>query len=381
MNPAPCLRLVGRLGAAALLFAVGCASDAPQRSGPPPAVPVTAAEAVRRDVPVSWHAIGDVEAINTVRVRARVGGELTRVAFREGDDVAEGQLLFTIDPRPHEAALAAAQAESARAAALAVAAEAEARRVTDLAAQDLVARQRYDDVIAIASAARATLQADAAACRNARLNLSFCSVRAPISGRTGDLLVERGNLVAANDANPLVVIRQIAPAQVAFALPERHLPEIRRRAATGALRVTATLRNDTTLVSEGDLTFIDNAVDAGTGTIRLKATFPNADCELWPGQFVDVALILGVRSDAVVVPARAVQAGQQGDFVFVIQADQTVAVRAVKAGESAGEGLVIEQGLEGGERVVTDGQLRLSAGSKVEIRTGAPAPAERTAPR
>lgn len=379
MNLVRCPRVAGLCGAAALALLSGCASDAPKRSGPPPAVPVTAADAVRRDVPVALRSIGSVEALNTVMVRARVGGELTRVAFREGDDVREGQLLFAIDPRPYEAALASAQADSARDAARVIAAGAEAQRYADLVAKDFVTRQQYDDVVANAAAARATLQGDAAACRNARLNLSFCSIRAPIAGRTGDLLVEPGNLVAANGTSPLVVIRQIAPAQVGFALPERHLPEIRRRAAAGALRVTAIVRDDTTRVSEGELVFIDNTVDAGTGTIRLKATFPNADRELWPGQFVDVALTLGVRSNAVVVPARAVQTGQQGEFVFVIQSDQSVALRPVKVGEAVGDGVVVEQGLDGAERVVTDGQLRLVAGSKVEIRSAEPA--DRSAPQ
>jgi len=381
MKQARCPRLAGWSGVAAIVLLTGCASEDPQRGGPPPAVPVTAAEVMRRDVPVVVHSIGSVEALNTVMVRARVGGELTRAAFREGDDVREGELLFTIDPRPYEAALAAAQADSARAAALAAAAEAEARRVTDLAAQDLVARQQYDDVMANAAAARATLQADIAACQAARLNLSYCSIRAPIAGRTGDLLVERGNLVTANATTPLVVIRQIAPAQVAFSLPERHLPAVRRDLAVAPLRVQAMVRNDTTHVAAGELTFIDNTVDAGTGTIRLKATFPNADRALWPGQFVDVALILGVRANAVVVPARAVQTGQQGDFVFVIQTDQTVALRPVKVGETAADGVVVEQGLDGSERVVTDGQLRLTAGSKVEIRAAGSAPADRAAPR
>jgi multidrug efflux system membrane fusion protein len=372
MKLVQCPRAADLCIAAALSLLSACASDAAKKSGPPPAVPVKAADATRRDVPVTLRAIGSVAADNTVKVRPRVGGELTRVAFREGEEVREGQLLFAIDPRPFEAARATALADSARDAARSAGADAEEQRYAELVAKDFVTRQAYDDVRANAAALRASLQADAAACRNARLNLSFCSIRAAIAGRTGDLLVEQGNLVAANDANPLVVIRQIVPVRVGFSVPERHLPEIRRNAAAGVLRVQATVRDHATQVSEGELTFIDNAVDESTGTIRLKATFPNTDQALWPGQFVDVALILAVRRDAVVIPIRAVQQGQQGDFVYVIGDDSSVALRPVRLGEVIGDEVVAEQGLDGTERVVTDGQLRLSSGARVEIRSEGP---------
>lgn len=377
-RPALCL-IAGSIALLALSVFAGCAKDAGKKGRPAMGpVPVTVAEAVLKDVPVILNAIGTVEASNTVKVRPRAGGEVTRVAFREGDPVRKGDLLFTIDPRPYEIALQSALADSAKDSALAANADAQQRRYAELVGKDYVTKDQFDQVKSAAEALHAALDADAAACRNARLNLSFCSIRAPISGRTGNLLVHPGNLVSANDANALVVIQQIVPTYVSFGVPEPSLPEIRDRARAGSLRVETSTSGDSAQVIAGELTFIDNAVDETTGTILLKATFPNADESLWPGQFMDVSLFLSVRKDAVVVPTRAVQKSQQGNFVYTVKPDLTVAVQPVTVGMETDGEVIIERGVQAGDRVVTDGQLRLVPGAKVDIKHGA-APAESTA--
>lgn len=375
------------LGAALALSLSGCSRGSGAESGkkgngpggrPAAAVPVSTALAVRQDVPVTIPAIGSVEAQSTVSVRSQVTGELMRVAFAEGQDVRAGELLFTIDPRPFEAALEAARADSARQAAMAASADAQERRYADLVEKDYVTRQQYEDIRASAEAQRATLRVAEAGLRNARLNLDYCAIRAPLAGRTGSLLVHAGNVVKANDA-PLVVIQQIAPINVAFAVPEQHLAEIRRHAADGPLAVRVIAPGDTGAAHTGRLTFVDNAMDGSTGTIRLKATFPNTDQALWPGQFVEVSLTLATRRGAVVIPARALQRGQQGDFVYLVAPDLTVRAQPITTGPRLDDLVVVEQGVEAGERVVTDGQLRLAPGAKVDVKNGpghagAPAP-------
>lgn len=382
-------RAAGAVPAVLLLLAACSQGEEGKAAGrPAPAVPVTAAPAERRDVPVTLKAIGTVQAYNTVRVRPRVGGVLTRVAFREGQDVTEGDLLLVVDPRPFEAALASARADSARDAARAVSARATAQRYAELTAKDYVTQQQYDEATAAAAALEASVVADRAAIRNAALNLSFCSIRAPISGRTGNLLVRQGNLVKASDDSPLVVIQQVTPIFVSFAVPEVYLADIRRYAADGELRVEAALRTAAlrsadpgpadlgaevpggagAQVHQGSLTFIDNTVDRGTGTILLKATFANADEGLWPGQFVTATLYLTTRRGAVVVPAQAVQQGQQGSYVYAIGADQTATLKPVRAGQRWNGLVVVEEGVEAGEQVVTDGQLRLVPGAKVALK-------------
>jgi membrane fusion protein, multidrug efflux system len=383
--------LLAILGAAAtgLLLPAGCSRPADKKGGPPPAVPVIAADAVLKDVPVTIRTIGTVEACNTVNLGARVGGTLLRVGFREGQNVGRGEMLFEIDPRPYEAALQSALADSARDVARVASASADEQRYSELVGKDYVTRQQYDAVKANAEAMRATLKADEAACANARLNLGFCTIRAPISGRTGNLFVDPGNLVKANDSNPLVTIQQIVPAYISFSVPEQRLPEIRGRQAAGTLRVQATESADTSRVFEGELTFVDNAVDRTTGMVQLKATFPNTDESLWPGQFMNVSLTLEMRKGAVVVPAPAVQKGQQGEFVYVIKPDQTVAMQPVVVGLAVDGLVAVERGLQVGDKVVTDGQLRLTPGARVSLKTsldaGGAEPAGRrpgaTAPR
>ena len=358
--------------AAGLLLALpssGCGSrDAKAKERTQPPVAVTVAQASQKDVPVTIEAIGSVEPYRTVSVRARTGGELVRVAFTEGEDVKEGDLLFRIDARPYEAALRSARAALARDRAHAASARAEVDRYADLVEKEYVTRQQYDDVRANATALEATVDADSAEVVAAQLNVEYCTITAPISGRTGNLLVHEGNLVTANGTAPLVVINQLAPVYVSFSAPEQNLSAIRRFASEGTLQVQAIVPSDSGRVVPGDLTFLDNTVDETTGTILLKATFENRDAVLWPGQFVNVRLALTVRRNAVVVPAPAVQTGQNGLFVFVVTAEKTVEMRPVITGPRIDGGIVIEQGLQAEETVVTDGQLRLVPGAKVSLK-------------
>ena len=333
------------------------------------AVPVMVTEAVSMDVPVELREIGAVEAYNTVSVTARVSGQLMKVGFREGEDVNEGDLLFQIDPRPYEAALLQAQANLERDQTVLAKAETDIVRYKDLVQKDYVTKQDYDLVVATAAESKATVKADSALVRNAHLNLEYCSIRAPIAGRTGNIHVKQGNLVTANSSNPLVTLNQIAPIYVTFTIPEQHLTEMRRLASARQLTVWAVIPTDTTRVFEGKLTFIDNTVNTETGTIMLKGTFPNKDRALWPGQYVQVGLVLGNHLNATVVPIAAVQSSQDKSFVYVIAPGDTVQLRPIDQGPVFAGKVVIEKGVAPGERVVTDGQLMLRPGSKVMIRS------------
>jgi multidrug efflux system membrane fusion protein len=315
-------------------------------------------------------ATGTVEPLQTVAVQPQVSGALTRIAFREGQDVSRGQVLFQIDPRPFRAALAQAEAALARDQAQAANAEQEAGRYAELAAKDYVTAQQYDQVRTTAAAAGATLAASRAAVEQARLNLEYATIRAPIAGRTGSLRLREGNLVQAGDPAPLVTINQIRPILVRFAVPAGNLPLIQQhRAQTLPVRA-APVGGGTP--SEGTLAFVDNAVDTTTGTILLKGDFPNREGALWPGEFVNVRLRLFVERQALVVPSTAVVSGQQGSFVFVIQPDSTAATRPVTVAREAGALSVLAAGeVRPGDRVVTDGQLRLRQGAKVQIKTAA----------
>ncbi len=367
-------RLSGRrsgclVGCLVLALVCGCSKDDPKAKGAagPPPVAVDAAITSREDVPVTVRAIGTVEPSKTVSVRARIGGELTRVAVTQGQEVRAGQLLFKIDARPYLAALQATEAGLARDAARAASARAEVERTAELITKDYVTKQDFDNVRANAAALAATVAGDSAAVAAARLDVEYCTITAPIAGRIGDLLIHEGNLVKANDV-PLLVINQLAPIQVGFSVPEQQLGLIRRYMAEGSLEVRAVSPSDSGLVAVGELKFVDNAVDETTGTILLKAVFANEDRALWPGQFVNVSLALTVRREVVVAPSAAVQTGQQGDFVYVIKPDMAVEMRPVKTGPSLDHRIVIESGLDAGERVVTDGQLRLTPGAKVSIK-------------
>jgi len=332
------------------------------------AVPVTVATVIQKAMPISISVIGTVEAYTNVAVHSQITGELTSVNFKEGDDVRKGQVLFTLDRRPLEAALAQAEANLSRDVAQAQNARAQAARTQDLAARGIATREQLDQSTTNASALDATVAADRAAVDNAKVQLQYATIAAPIAGRTGALMVHPGNLVRANDTQPLVVINQIAPIYVTFAIPEAQLPAFKRYMAQGTVRVTAQPPNDTGPAASGRITFVDNAVDQTTGTIKLKGTFANENRHLWPGQFVNVDVTLSTEPNAVVVPAPAVQTGQQGTFVFVVKPDQTVELRPVTADRSIGSDTVIDKGLKPGETVVTDGQLRLVPGARITVK-------------
>ncbi len=353
--------------AAALLSA--CSEGKSEQPKVREAVPVVVGEVAQKTLPVEIHAIGNVEAYSTVSIKARVGGDLTRVHFKEGQEVRKGDLLFQIDPRPYEAALAEAKARLAKDIALAKKAEEDARRYAALIEKQVVSQEQYDQVRANRASLDAAVKADEAAVENARLQVSYCSIYAPFSGRTGSLLLHEGNLIKANDDNKsLVVIRQIQPVYVSFSVPEQFLPEIKRHWGAEGLKVAVSSREKHGEPVWGDLTFMDNAVDTTTGMILLKATFTNQDKALWPGQFVNAALTLTEQRDAIVVPSQAVQTGQQGQYVFVVRPDLTVESRAVAVDRTVGQEAVVGKGLVPGERVVTDGQLRLVPGARVEIK-------------
>lgn len=355
---------------AALGSLILSACDKPKPKPPEERVPVTVAVAQMRDVPLQIRVIGSVQAISTVAVRAQVGGQLTQVHFREGQDVRRGQPLFTIDSRPYRSALAAAEANLARDQAQLRNAESEASRYAGLVKKDYVTREEYEKITTGAEAARAVVAADRAAIENARLQLSYSDIRSPIDGRTGSLQLQAGNLVRANDTNPLVTILQIAPVYVDFAVPESQLGDLRSR-GLGNVPVTASPQGSGKVVDGGHLTFVDNAVDTATGTIHVKATFPNQDRSLWPGQFVNVAMTLSSRANAVLIPSQAVQSGQKGQYVYVVMEGGSVEMRSVSVFRAVDQESIIDHGVSAGERVVTDGQLRLSPKSKVDIKGGA----------
>jgi multidrug efflux system membrane fusion protein len=330
-------------------------------------VPVAVAPAVKQDVPVQIRTIGQVEPFATVSIKARVGGELKQVYFQEGQDVKKGEPLFLIDPRTWEAALKEAQAKLARDKALANKAAADARRYAELVQKEFVSREQYEQAVAMAESLKATVEADEKAVENARLQVSYCYIHAPLTGRTGTLLADRGNLIKADADKAMVVINQIEPIYVSFSVPQQFLPDIKKFMAAGGVKVEAWLSNDES-PEEGLLTFINNTVDPATGTILLKATYANAAKRLWPGQFVNVVVNLAMERGVVVVPSQAVQTGQQGQFVFVVKEDLTVEVRPVEASRFFDGQAVVKKGLQPGDRVVTDGHLRLAPGARVQIK-------------
>lgn len=365
-------RLLVSLGLLLCLLTPGlwaCSGSRSEAPVAPPPVPVSAAVVQQKTVPLVLKTIGNVEASATVSVKALVGGELLRVHFREGQEVREGDLLFTIDPRPHQAALREAQAKLARDQALLKKARDDARRYARLIQDDLISREQFDQVTATAQALEATVRADEAAVESARLKLAYCTIRSPITGRTGSLLVHQGNIVKAEDEkHVLVVIHQIQPIYISFTLPEQHLGAIQAAQAAGPVTVTAVIPGETDRPVSGRLSFVDHAVDQATGTLRLKATFPNEDRRLWPGQFVEVAVKLADDPDALVVPARAVQTGQGEQYVYTITAGSTVEYRAVTVKRHLEGEAVLAGGVKPGEMVVTDGHLRLTPGARVTVK-------------
>lgn len=349
-----------------MTFAVAACGKPAAPAKPP--VPVTLAQAVRGEAPYVVRANGLVEPVQSVAVQSQVGGVLTAVHFREGDEVKAGQVLFEIDPVPYRAAAQQARALLAKDKAQFDAATRDAERYQALAERDFVTRSQADQAAANAAALKGVVDGDRALVENAQFNLDNASIRAPVSGKTGSLLVRQGNLVRANAATPLVVINQIHPILVRFSVPQRELAQVQRYSRQGALKATALPGQGTGMPVLGSLSFVDNGVDTTTGTVMLKARFENEENQLWPGQFVSVLLELYRQPDAVLVPTPAVQTGQDGLFVFVIDKDGKAQVQSVTAGRVVDDRTVIEKGLNGGEQVVVDGQSRLTVGAKVEIR-------------
>jgi multidrug efflux system membrane fusion protein len=394
---------------AIVLLLAGCSRQVAEETGPPAkggkrgggtgrggAVAVATAQVTERAVPIEIRVVGSVEAYSTIRVRNQVTGQLTKVYFQEGQEVKAGDLMFLVDPRPYDEAIRQAEANQAKNTALLRQAEAnlkrdeagerfareQAARYQRLMSEGVMSKQQADqyasdadsrqealraDQAAIESA-QAALKADEATIANAKLQRAYCEIRSPIDGRTGNLTAKEGNLVRVNDPE-LVTINQIHPIYVTFSVPENRLAEVKKYMAAGKLAVSASPAGDTGPAEMGTVSFVDNTVDTTTGTIRLKATFPNDRSRLWPGQFVNVVLRLTVRPDARVVPARAVQMSQDGEFAYVVN-DQAVQMRPVVTGPRVGEDVVIEKGLEVGETVVTEGQLRLAPGMRVRTRGG-----------
>jgi membrane fusion protein, multidrug efflux system len=368
---------VALLAAAIAAAAAGCSGEAqtPAKAkagaagAQQGAVPITATVVEKKSVPIEIRVIGTVAPYSTVAVHAQVTGELTSVDFKEGDDVKKGQVLFTLDRRPLEAAVQQAQANLAKDQAGAVNADAQAARYRDLLQRGIATHEQVDQIISNAAAMKATVAADRAALDSAQVQLQYATITAPLSGRTGALMVHAGNLVRANDTTPLVVINQVTPIFVAFAIPEAQLTEFKRYLAAGTLHVEAQLPNAQGPGAEGKVTFVDNAVDPTTGTITIKGTFPNTDRRLWPGQFVNVVTRLTTEQNATVIPSAAVQSGPQGQYVFIVKPDHTADMRPVTVERTRGDEAVIAKGVTPGETVVTDGQLRLVAGSHVTVKS------------
>lgn len=338
-------------------------------------VPVTVAKVGQETVPIEVQAIGAGEAYSTVTVESQVDGIIQKVGFVEGQDVKAGDLLFTIDPAPFQAALQQAEANLARDKAQAQYAEAQLARNQKLYQSGIVSTDQYDQFRSNAQALEAATRADAAAIRNAKIQLGYCTIRSPISGRTGSLLVHPGNLIK-NNSTSLVVINQISPIYVDFSVPEQYLDQIKGALAAGR-RMTVTARIPGQSEPEvGYLSFVNNTVDSSTGTVLLKGTFQNPRHRLWPGQFVNVDLVLSAQPNAVVVPSQAVQTGPKGQYVYLVKPDQSVAFQPVQAGVNYQGATVIAKGLQPGETVVTDGQLRLYPGAKILIKDSPPSAAE-----
>jgi multidrug efflux system membrane fusion protein len=395
-NSLPYIRFVGCLGVilAGLLMS-GCAKPAEVKPAPPVA-PVMIGEVVQKTVPLQIRAIGNVQAYSNVSIKAQINGEVIKVKVKEGQDVKKGDLLFEIDPRPFQAAISQAEANLAKDVAAEKQAQAtlkkdlaqsknaqvEADRFVDLQRQGVVAKEQYDQrrttaesMDATVSADKASIQnaeaaqnADKAAIETAKLQLAYCYIKSPMNGRLGSILLYPGNLVKANDTTALITINQITPIYVTFSVPEQNIAETKRYMAMGQLRVDALVPQEPANPRHGTLSFVDNAVDQNTGTIQLKATFPNQDRALWPGQFVNVVVTLTNESDMIVAPSQSVQNGQGGQYVFVVKSDLTVEPRPVKVTRSTDTEAVISEGLTPGEKVVIDGQLRLFAGARVEIK-------------
>ena len=379
MMPNPLSSLLAPVALAAFLSAAACSGGEAIQATPPSGrgggggqnaqVPVTVAKAVHKSMPITIQGIGTVIAASTVSVHAQITGEMTSVNFKEGEDVEKGQVLVTLDRRPFEAVLHQAQATLEKDMAQAANARSQAARYQDLLERGIATREQVDTMRTQAAALDATVAADRANVETAKVQLTYATIIAPMSGRTGLLQVHPGNLVRAQDTQTIVTINKVTPVYVSFSVPEGQLPALKRFiAAQGTLPASAIAPTDSGSPSTGRINFIDNAVDPATGTIKVKGTFPNDDRRLWPGQFVNVTVTLTSDPNAIVVPTPAVQTGQQGTFVFVVQPDQTVDLRPVTVARIAGDDTVVQAGVAAGDTVVTDGHLRLVPGSRISVK-------------
>lgn len=371
----PAIAVLGLMLSCALVGLSACSGKSGDKGAKPaPSAPVVEGRVALQSVPELLRAIGNIEAYATVAVRSRVDGEIARVHFKEGDEVSAGQTLFTIDPRPFLAQVELARANLARDTALLENARAQERRYQELLDRHFISKEMYAQIRTNAASAAAVVQADDAALRAAQLQLSYSSIASPIFGVTGYLRVQGGNLVKASDTGnpPLVVINQVSPIYVTFSVPEQSLPRLRQLMASAKPpAVEALPSKGAGRAEKGVLSFIDNAVDTTTGTIKLKAVFDNQDKNLWPGQFADVTLTLAQQENALTVPSQAVQTGPEGTYVYVIRPDMTAEQRKVGVDRTEGAAAVIRDGLKPDERIVVDGQLRLKPGAKVVAK---PAP-------
>ncbi|MGE0715734.1 MAG: efflux RND transporter periplasmic adaptor subunit [Alphaproteobacteria bacterium] len=351
-------------------------------AGQPVARPelVALGTADRRDMPIQVATIGRVQSIATVAVKPRVDGEIAEVGFQEGQDVKAGDVLFVLDRRGSEAVLRQAEANLARDRANAAQARADMRRAGELAQRDFVSRQRFDQLETAAAVQEAAVRASEAAVENAKVVVSYMTIRAPIDGRTGAITLKKGNVVRGADTGPLVTITQIRPIYVSFTATQKDLAEIRRAEDQSDISVTATIPDEAGPPLTGKVTFVDNAIDAATGTINLRATMPNDERRLWPGQFVNVVATLRVERGAITIPAAALQAGQAGDYVYVAKPDMTATVRHVKVARIIGDRAVITSGVADGERVVTEGQLRLTEGTRLRDKSASAPAGQQRAP-
>ena len=365
---------IGMLAVAVVLFMYfGAEIRANERRAAkgPPAIPVTIEPVLQQLVPFRIQAIGNVEAYSTVAVKARVDGQIIEVGFKEGEEVRRGQALFKIDPRPYEATLRQAEANALRDSAAAEQARSQEKRYQDLLEKNFVSKEAYAQIRTNATTAEATAKASQAALDNAKLNVDYCTITSPIEGYAGKIQIQLGNLVKANDVNPLVVVNQVHPIYVNFAVPEQRLAEVREHMASHPLTVDTLAPGSDRAVASGVLFFVDNAVDPSTGTIKLRARFTNKENALWPGQFVGVSLRLFEQPDAIVIPSTAVQTGPEGQYVYVVGQDLVAYVRKIEVQRTEGDRTIVAKGLMKGEQVVTRGQLRLGPKSRVQISKSA----------
>jgi multidrug efflux system membrane fusion protein len=355
-----------------LVILSGCGRKAPA-SFERPAAPVSVAQAVVRDVPIYLDAIGKMVAREVVSVQPQVSGRITQIHFVDGADVKVGQVLFTIDPRPYRAQFSAADATLAQGKAALDLARINFSRVASVTDPRAVSRQDYDAKKNAVAVAEAQLQQNQAAVENAQLNLDYCTIRSPINGRAGQRLVDVGNVVNANNST-LLVIQRLDPVYADFTIPENELTAVQQNMARGTLTAEVRLPDGPGEPREGELTFLDNSVQEGTGTVKLRATVANKDRRFWPGRFVQIRLVLSTRKDAVLIPAEAPQMSAKGQFVYVVKTDSTAELRPVTVGQRQGDLVVIDRGLKAGERVVTNGQLGVTPGGQVKIITQPVAP-------